>query len=326
MDIYKNKDILVTGGCGSIGSEIVKQLLKHNPKRVRVLDNSEVGHFNLKRKIKSKHVRYLIGDVRNKERVMRACEGVDIVFHASALKHVDLCEYNPFEAVQTNVIGTQNLIEAAIDKGVKKFIGISTDKATAPVNTMGATKLLAEKITINAPVGTSKSKFACVRFGNVLNSAGSVIPIFKSQIEKGGPVTITNGRMTRFFMTIPEAVKMILKVPSVMKGGEIFVLNNMKALRIFDLAEAMIKESKKDIKITIIGIKPGEKLHELLVTEQEIPYVSIKKNMFVVSNPIWHKPNTQTDIDIPKDSNDVKWLTQDEIRKLLKKEGLLWDA
>jgi len=324
IGLYTNKDILVTGGCGSIGSEIVRQLLKYNPKRIRVFDNSESGHFHLKREIDSKKVRYLIGDVRNKARLMRACEGVDIVFHASALKHVDLCEYNPFEAVKTNVIGTQNLIEAAIDRKIDRVIVISSDKATSPENTMGATKLLAEKLTVNAAVGISKCKFACVRFGNVLNSEGSVIPIFKDQINKGGPVTITSNAMTRFFMTIPQAVEMILKVPTIMKGKEVFVLNNMKALRIKDLAEVMINVSGKKIKTKTIGIRPGEKIHEALFTESELPYTHVKENLFVIENPIHHVAvNDNVVQKLPHNSEDVELMTKDEIKELLKKEGLI---
>ena len=196
---YKDKDILVTGGCGSIGSEIVKQLLKYNPRLIRVFDNNESSQFHLHQELEEhENVRYLIGDIRDKGRLKLALRGVDIVFHAAALKHVPLCEYNPYEAVASNVIGTQNLIEAAREQGVHTFIGISTDKVVNPINTMGATKLLAEKLIINGALGDYetkyhyRTKFSCVRFGNVLNSNGSVIPIFKRQIAKGGPVTLTH--------------------------------------------------------------------------------------------------------------------------------------
>ena len=206
MNSLSGKDILVTGGCGSIGSEIVRQVLQYEPKRIRVFDNHESGHYYLNQRLPSPLIRNLIGDVRDAERILRAADGADIIFHAAALKHVPFCEYNPFEAVYTNVIGTKHTVEAAIKRHVPRFVGISTDKAVSPVNTMGATKLLSEKIIVNAPVGESQSAFACVRFGNVLNSVGSVIPIFRHQISKGGPVTITSRDMTRFFMTIPDAV------------------------------------------------------------------------------------------------------------------------
>ena len=173
-DVFEGKDILVTGGCGSIGSEIVKQLLKYNPKKIRVMDNNESNLFYLGQELNTDKVRLLIGDVRDRNRVYRAMKGVDIVFHAAALKHVPLCEYNPFEAVSTNVIGTENLISAAIDSNVEKFIGISTHKAINPINTMGATKLLSEKIIIDTALSQIDTKFCCVRFGNVLDSVGKI--------------------------------------------------------------------------------------------------------------------------------------------------------
>lgn len=290
-NIFKNKDILVTGGCGSIGSEIVKQLLKYDPKRVRVFDNSEHGHFKLNQQIKSDKIRNLIGDVRDINRVMRAMEGVDIVFHAAALKHVPFCEYNPFEAVSTNVMGTQNLVEAAMNQKVKIFVGISTDKAVNPTCTLGATKLLAEKIITNIP-GATDCKFCCVRFGNVLNSVGSVIPIFQHQIEHGGPLTITSNEMTRFFMGIDDAVNLVLKSAELTTGGEVFILK-MDALRIKDLAQVMIEElapkhgyKPKDIKINYIGVRPGEKIDEILLTPEEVPYVADVGEMFILYNSL----------------------------------------
>ena len=175
--MIEGKDILVTGGCGSIGSEIVRQIIQLNPKRVRIFDHDEKGHFNISQEIQDPKIRHLIGDIRDKDRLLRAMDDVDVVFHAAALKHVPFCEYNPYEAVYSNVIGTKNLVDAAIEKGVEKVVGISTDKAVNPINTMGATKMLSERLIINAPVGTSKVSLAAVRFGNVLGSSGSVIPI-----------------------------------------------------------------------------------------------------------------------------------------------------
>src|SRR3990167_1334073 len=202
--------ILVSGGCGSIGSVLVKELLeKHSPKQVRVLDNNEAGLFQAIRKYsENKQVRFLLGDVRDKDRVSWAMRNVDVVFHAAALKHVALNEYSPFESVKTNVVGTQNLIEAALSNNIETFINISTDKAANPTSTMGASKLLAEMLTSGADYfkGGGRTVFASVRFGNVLNSSGSVIPIFLDQIKNGGPVTITDKRMNRNFMSIKEAV------------------------------------------------------------------------------------------------------------------------
>jgi UDP-N-acetylglucosamine 4,6-dehydratase len=290
MNIFEGKDILVTGGCGSIGSEIVRQLITYGPKRVRVLDNDESGHWRLSQEIDSPVIRNLVGDVRDRARVDRAMEGVDYVFHAAALKHVPLCEYNPYEAVHTNVIGTQNVVDSAINMGVKKFIGISTDKAVNPINTMGATKLLSERLIVNAPVGFSDIQVSCVRFGNVLGSVGSVIPMFKQQIAKGGPVTVTTPDMTRFFMTIPQAVRLVLSAAERMVGHEVFVLK-MDVARIMDIAEVMIDAfapqygyRKEDIAIEFIGKRAGEKTHEYLFTEDEAPNIVITEDMFVIRN------------------------------------------
>lgn len=291
-DVFENKTILVTGGCGSIGSEIVRQLLDYNPEVVRVFDSDEAGHFKLSQKIKSSKVRHLIGDIRDRDRLIRAMEGVDIVFHAAALKHVHLCEYNPFEAVSTNVIGTQNLIDAAINARVDKVVGISTDKAVNPINTMGATKLLSEKIIISAPIGKSNVKFCCVRFGNVLSSVGSVMPIFEDQIKKGGPITITDENMTRFFMSMSDAVNLVLKAATETKGGETFIFK-MKSLRIKDLAHAMVEllalghgKNPEEIGFEIIGTRPGEKLSESLVSLEEIENLTELDDMFVLKNPL----------------------------------------
>lgn len=290
MNIFEGKDILVTGGCGSIGSEIVRQLVEMNPKRVRVFDNNESGQWQLSQEIRSDKIRNLIGDVRDMERVRRAMDGVDMVFHAAALKHVPLCEYNPFEAVYTNVIGTRNVVAAAYECNVDRFIGISTDKAVNPINTMGATKLLSEKIIVNAPVGMQEVRYCCVRFGNVLGSVGSVIPMFKQQIAQGGPVTVTTTDMTRFFMTIPQSVKLVLKAAEHMQGHEIFVLK-MNLVRIIDLAEVMIEAlapvygfEPTDIEIKFIGKRPGEKTHEMLFTEEEAPYTQELDDMLVIRN------------------------------------------
>ncbi len=276
---FEGKKILVTGAAGSIGSEIVRQLMRFNPLAIRALDSNETGLFELEQELKNdnKVVAYFIGDVRDKERLNRAMENVDIVFHAAALKHVHLCEYNPFEAIKTNVIGTQNVIDACLNNNVERMVFISTDKAVNPHNVMGASKLLSERLTIaaNSYRGLHPTIFSCVRFGNVLGSRGSVIPIFIDQIKKGGPVTVTDREMTRFIMSIPTSVKLILKAISLAKGGEIFVLR-MPALKISDLAQAAIKEfaprlnqKPEKISIEMIGKRPGEKMDEELFTEHE---------------------------------------------------------
>ncbi len=332
-NIFDGKTILVTGGCGSIGTEIVQQLIPYNPTTIRVLDNNESGHFLLNQKIKSHKIRNLIGDIRDKDRVSRAMEEVDIVFHAAALKHVPFCEYNPFEAVSTNVIGTKNVVDVSIQEGVERFIGISTDKAVNPINTMGATKLLSEKIITNAPIGKSKVKFCCVRFGNVLNSNGSVIPIFKHQIQKGGPLEITSEHMTRFFMSINEAVKLVLKAATLTKGGETFILK-MPAMRIVDLAQALINRlAAKDmcaenIERKNIGLRPGEKIYETLMSNEEAIYMRELDDMFVLHNSLLanHLSNgTQEkclDVGCSYDSHKTSLLSVEEIEEILIKENI----
>ena len=328
-DFFFNKDILITGGCGSIGSEIVKQLIAYSPKRIRVFDNNESGLFHLQEKLCSPLLRVLVGDIRDKERLRLAARGCDIIFHAAALKHVPLCEYNPFEAVHTNVIGTQNLIEVARDEQVKKMVAISTDKAANPINTMGATKLLAEKLIMTADIGEHcVTKFSCVRFGNVLNSVGSVIPIFKEQIQRGGPVTITSLEMTRFFMTMEAAVKLVLKSAVLSRGGEVFILK-MKRLKVIDLAEAMIStfgpkygHDPEKIDLKIIGVRPGEKLHEILVTEEERNHLLDAGDLYVIRQAKLLPKYQRGEKKIPEgsgngDINDGVFLTKEQIADLL---------
>jgi UDP-N-acetylglucosamine 4,6-dehydratase/5-epimerase len=336
-DFFMNKDILITGGCGSIGSEIVKQLIKFNPKRIRVLDNNESGLFNLQQELESPLIRVLVGDIRDKERLRLAVRGSDIVFHAAALKHVPLCEYNPFEAVRTNVIGTQNLIEVAREEKVKKVIAISTDKTVNPINTMGATKLLSEKLMMTADIGENCiTKFTCVRFGNVLNSVGSIIPIFRCQIKKGGPLTVTSKDMVRFFMSMPDAVKLVLKAAQLTKGRDIFILK-MNKLKIIDLANVMIEKmakkynhNPKDMKIKIIGIRPGEKLDEELFTQEEKEHILDLNELFVLRKPKILPFSTKKiiktknkKISQTKNHQNIKLLNKEQISNILEEFNLI---
>jgi len=340
---FQNKDILITGGCGSIGSEVVRQLIKFKPKLIRVLDNNESGQFYLHQELEEHdNVRYLIGDIRDKKRLQLAVKGVDIVFHAAALKHVPLCEYHPYETVLSNVIGTQNIVEASREANVDTFIGISTDKVVNPINTMGASKLLSEKLIINGALGdyetkyNYRTKFSCVRFGNVLNSRGSVIPTFKLQIKKGGPVTLTHPDMTRFFMSLQDAVNLVLRSAATTTGREIFILK-MRKLKISDLAESMINNlaskyghNPADIKIREIGIRPGEKMHELLMNKEESVNVIRNDDKIIVIKPNFISPTySEKSINLSAQqiysSEEEPHLTQDEIIEELKSQNALDD-
>ena len=276
---FKHKNILITGGAGSFGRAILKNILNEDPNVVRVLDNDEEGLFTLEQMFGAENsLRTLLGDIRDKDRLKRAIEGVDIVIHAAALKHVNSCEYNPFEAVKTNILGTQNLIDVAIDEEVESVMLTSSDKAANPTNVMGTSKLMAERLIVSANYhkGNRKTVFSCVRFGNVIGSSGSVIPLFMEQILKGGPLTVTNPEMTRFIISMESAVKLVMRSVEISHGGEIFILK-MPAVSVGTLAEAMIEYFSEgcgykmaDIKIKNIGTKAGEKMHEDLMTEEEV--------------------------------------------------------
>jgi UDP-N-acetylglucosamine 4,6-dehydratase len=322
---FKDKRILVTGGTGSIGSELVRELLKYEPRVIRILSNDENAQFDMELELAEyDNLRFLVGDVRDKERLKMAAENVDIIFHAAALKHVPLCEYNPFEAIKTNVIGTQNLLEVAIDEEADKVITISTDKAVNPVNVMGATKLLAERLTIAANYyrGLRKTVFSCVRFGNVLGSRGSVVQTFERQVKNGGPVTITNPSMMRFVMRIDEAVQLVLKATKIAAGGEIFIFK-MPALQVGTLGEVMIEKlapkygyDPRSIKTRIIGKRKGEKSYEELLTEDESVNAYETEDMLVV---LPHPPGKGLKrISVRKlTSRGTKKLAKKEIEKLL---------
>ncbi len=324
MKIFSDKNILVTGGTGSIGEAIVHRLLEYEPKTVRVFSNDEDGLFNLSQKFKDRsHLRFLAGDVRDKERLTMAAEDVDFIFHAAALKHVPLCEYNPFEAVKTNVLGTQNIIDVAMGEEVEKVILISTDKAVNPINVLGATKLLAERLIISANQYIRKTALSCVRFGNVLDSRGSVLPLFDEQIKKGGPVEITDPEMTRFVMTIPRAIELVLRAAEIAKGGEVFIFK-MPALRIVDLAAVMIEElapqygyEPEKIRVEIIGKRVGEKYDEELMTEEEAKNAYETEDMFVIPGVV-DTPQAKKALGSKYSSKDGTLLTKEQIREMLR--------
>ncbi len=326
VNYYTNKTILVTGGAGSIGSAIVKNLILSRPASIRILDNNESGVFDFTRALSSPLISPLIGDIRDEKRIATAMRDVDVVFHAAALKHVPLSEYNPIEAIHTNILGTQNVITSAIQTGVKKVINISTDKAVHPVNVMGATKLVAERLITNAHhyLGKKKSPVFCsVRFGNVLHSSGSVLPIFEEQIQRGGPVTITSKEMTRFFMKISDAADFIVKAGILAKGREIFI-PKMPALRIDDLANALIEnvtlrhgKNAPKIRKKIIGIRPGEKLYESLITSEEAMFVHENNSMFILRYPLSHIKAINVTPRENYNSMNARLLDKNQIKKIL---------
>ncbi len=280
MSLFNDKIILITGGSGTIGSYLVETLLiKYSPKIIRIYSRDETKQYTLSRKlIKYKEqIRFFIGDIRDKERLVRAMENVNIVFHLAALKHVLACEYNPFEAIKTNVLGLQNLIEVSINNNVERVIFTSTDKAATPCNTMGVTKLLGEKLitAANYYKGKADTIFYSVRFGNVMGSRGSLIPLIENQVKKELPITLTNREMTRYIISIEKAIDLILNTISLAQGGEVFVLK-MDAVKVIDLIEVLIEifaekynKNIKTIEIEEIGMLAGEKLYEELFSIEE---------------------------------------------------------
>ena len=330
---YSGRRILVTGGTGSIGSVIVKSLLQMKPEVVRILSRDETRQYEMQHEVGARaDMRYLIGDIRDEQRLKRAMEGVDVVFHAAALKHVPGCEYNPFEAVCTNVQGTQNVINAALDAKVKKVIAISTDKAVNPVNVMGATKLLAEKLIVTANNWIRDVRFCCVRFGNVLGTRGSIVPTFAKQIEQGGPVTITDPKMTRFMMTIEDAIALCLEAGEMCKGGEIFTLK-MPSLLVSDLVEVLVEtlaprygHDPELIVRQLIGARPGEKKDEELLSEDEATRVDELERMLVVKPLRLTRTVTPPDEAVPRrvyHSGEADWLEHDAIREMLARAGCI---
>ena len=277
--VLDGKSVLVTGGTGSFGKAFVATALKSKAKKVIVFSRDEQKHYAMERELQGeRRVRFFVGDIRDRDRLQTALRDVDIVVHAAAMKHVPICEYNPIEAVQTNVNGARNLIEAAISNGVERVIGLSTDKAVSPANLYGATKLCMEKLltAANAYSGDRATRFSLVRYGNVMGSAGSVIPLFRNQMKQG-KLTITDARMTRFWIEMPEAVALVLRGLELMQGGEIFI-PKLPTSDIETLAEAVAPGVLR----TVVGIRPGEKLHETLISTEEARRTSDMGDLLVV--------------------------------------------
>jgi UDP-N-acetylglucosamine 4,6-dehydratase len=279
--VFEDKVVLVTGGTGSFGKKFVEVMLRdYRPKKLIIFSRDELKQHEMRTGgFDHPSLRYFIGDVRDVDRLRRAFHGVDYVVHAAALKQVPACEYNPFEAIMTNVNGAKNVIDAAIDANVKKVLALSTDKAVNPVNLYGATKLCAEKLFVqgNAYSGETGPKFACARYGNVVGSRGSVVPIFRSQAATGGRISITDERMTRFWITLEQGVKFVINAMDKMHGGEIFV-PKIPSMTLKELAHTLAPESPVDI----VGIRPGEKLHECLISEDEARHSVEEDHMYVI--------------------------------------------
>jgi UDP-N-acetylglucosamine 4,6-dehydratase len=318
---WTKQSILVTGGTGSFGKHFCKIMLeKYHPKVIRIYSRDELKQHEMRQKFGEEKLRYFIGDVRDVDRLKRAMEGVDIVVHAAALKQVPACEYNPFEAVKTNIHGAQNIIDAAIDAGIKKVIALSSDKAVNPVNLYGATKLCSDKIFIhgNSYSGQKRTRFSCVRYGNVIGSRGSVIPLFVQQ-KKNGRITITDKRMTRFWLTLDQAVELVINAFCLMQGGEIFV-PKIPSMKVTDLAKAVAPECE----IEFIGIRPGEKLHEVLITEEDGRNTVAYNGIYVVlpNYSWWKRENYKKSQKLPEgfvytsNTND-EWLNVEDLKRIV---------
>ena len=337
--IIQGRNILVTGGTGPIGSALVQKILAYQPATVRIFSRDETKQLELSLRLGNPvNVRYLIGDIRDGSRLGTALDDIDIVFHAAALKHLPACEFNPFEAIKSNVLGTQNLIEQSIANGVKLVIGISTDKVVNPSSILGITKLLAEKllITANFIKGKHHTTFSCVRFGNVAGTRGSVIPIFLDQLSRTQTLTVTDPQMTRFLMSTDDAVNLVLKAASFASGGEIFIFT-MPSVKVINVAEAIAdryqKITGKPVKIEISGLRPGEKLHEELITVDELGNVYRFEDLLILANGAGHlPPGTPMDLSNPPilSSKDQSPLAAEEILKLVRTVDhmniLQWEA
>jgi UDP-N-acetylglucosamine 4,6-dehydratase len=322
MSILKGNSILVTGGTGSFGKAFVKFALENlDPKRIVIFSRDELKQYEARQKFNDDpRLRWFIGDIRDQHRLIRAMHNIDYVIHAAALKQVDTAEYNPFEYVQTNIIGTQNVIEAAIDTGVKKVVALSTDKASSPINLYGATKLAADKLcqSANHYAAGYETRFSVVRYGNVMGSRGSVVPFWKQLADAGIEIPITDSRMTRFWITLPQAVKFVVESFDLMHGGEVFV-PRIPSMKILDLAEAVAPGAKTHE----IGIRPGEKLHEEMISADDSRRTISLSDRYVILPTVadWgDEPLTGDPVAdgfaYRSDSNDT-WLSADEIQKLL---------
>ncbi len=333
---WTGKKVLITGVCGTVGRELLKQIEVQNPSEILGIDNNESELFFSDVEYRSQsHINFALGDVRDRDRMIQLMNGMDIVLHSAAYKHVSLCEKSPHDAVQTNIHGTQNIIDAAIANNVERVLFTSSDKAVNPTNVMGTSKLMGERLMTAANMQKRGDGpiFASTRFGNVLGSRGSVIPLFKKQIASGGPVTLTDARMSRFIMTLSEAVKLVMESTFLARGGEVFV-TKMPVMRIEDLANAMVQElaPESGMDVTEIGSQPGEKLYEELMNNEEMRRTLELDNYFVLIPPFpaahtrieYDYPNKKADsVTTPYNSDTEVAMTQAELHTYLIENQLI---
>jgi FlaA1/EpsC-like NDP-sugar epimerase len=329
---FKSKRVVVTGGCGSIGSELVKLICDRDPQHVKVLDNDERNLSELASQFSSEKISLetSLANIRDQDALRTEISDVDILFHTAALKHVPLVEKNPYEAVKTNIDGTKNVIEVSIQAGVDSVVSVSTDKAANPSSTMGATKLIAERLvsTYDRRHSPSDTTLSSVRFGNVLGTRGSVVPVFLNQIKEGGPITVTDPDMTRFIMLPSEAAEFVVKSCDSASGGEVFI-KKMPAIRIGDLAEAMnerfaphMSPNRSPVEIRTIGPRPGERYHEKLITEEELRYTEEIDEQFVLYPPVGSTFSPGYNCSLSKEytSADANLLSKDELSSKIRNE------
>ncbi|MBI4122983.1 MAG: UDP-N-acetylglucosamine 4,6-dehydratase (inverting) [Parcubacteria group bacterium] len=319
--IFQGKTILITGGAGSFGQEFAEVILKeHNPAVVRIFDNNELQLVEMGRRFSDRRLRFFLGDVRDKSRLERSMADVDVVVHAAALKHIPVCEYNPIEAVRTNIEGAVNVIDAAIDQRVPLVMNIGTDKSVQPANLYGATKMVAEKLFVqgNAYGSHKNVRLSSARYGNVIASSGSVIPLFLEQ-RKTGEVTVTDERMTRFWISLEEGIRFVITCIERMHGGEVFV-PKVPSMRVLDLAQTVAPEAK----VKIVGIRPGEKLHETLICEEEARHTREFDDMYVIAPEFsfWKEENSKEGKPVPasfsyRSDRNERAITKEEMKKML---------
>jgi UDP-N-acetylglucosamine 4,6-dehydratase len=320
-DVFRDKSVLVTGGTGSFGRAFVQTLLAEGgPRRVVLFSRDELKQYEFAQQLGDEpRIRFFIGDVRDQPRLLRAFDGVDIVIHAAALKQVPAAEYNPFEAIKTNIYGAQNVIDAALDRGIERVVALSTDKASSPINLYGATKLVSDKLFMaaNAYAGAHRTRFAVVRYGNVMGSRGSVLPLFR-RLAPSGVLPITDERMTRFWITLEQGVRFVMEMTELMHGGELFV-PKIPSIRVADLARAVAPTARHEV----VGIRPGEKLHEEMIARDDA-YRTLDSGRFYVMQPdaewwdrsVWAEASAVPDGFRYASDTNPEWLTVDELRTM----------